>query len=117
MLPPVRATLAADSTANGLLSGRVYRHGSAPQNVQRPYVTWSAPAGAPENTLDAPEMDAWRIQVDCWADSDSGIEALAQAVRNALEPFGVIVAYIADERDPETGRFRFGFQMDWMLGR
>jgi hypothetical protein len=117
MLPPIRATIAADATANGLLSGRVYRHGSAPKDVARPYVTWSVPGGAPENALDGAEIDVFRVQVDCWADTDASVETLASAVRTALEGSANVVAYVADERDLETQRFRISFQLDWIYMR
>jgi hypothetical protein len=117
MLPTIRAILAADATANALLAGRVYRHGSAPQNVARPYVTWSMPAGDADYTLDGPDADHARIQVDCWHDTDAGVEALGVAVRNALEQQASATHYIANERDPETQRFRIGFQFDWITSR
>ena len=117
MLPDIRALLAADPTANGLLAGRVYRHGYAPQGVARPYVTWSLPSGEADYTLDAPVMDRFRVQVDCWSDTDAGVETLAEAVRNAMETRTTATLYIADERDHETQRFRISFQFDWIADR
>ena len=117
MFPTIRALIAADATANGLLSGRVYRHGSAPQNTARPYVTWSVPGGVPENTFDGPTHDNFRVQVDCWHDSDSGIETVAEAVRNALETSAYCVGYLANEEDPQTGRYRISFAFDFIESR
>lgn len=117
MLPTIRAYIAADATANGLLSGRVYRHGSAPKGVVAPYVTWSVPGGAPENTFDGPTHDDFRVQVDCWHDSDSGIETVAEAVRNALEGHAHCVGYLANEKDPQTGRYRISFGFDFLESR
>jgi hypothetical protein len=117
MLPEIRALLAADVTANGLLSGRVYRHGSAPQTVARPYVTWSIAGGAPENAFDGASCDDFRVQVDCWSDTDTGAEALATAVRAAIEPSAHLVAYVANERDFTTQRYRISMQFDWIEPR
>jgi len=38
-------------------------------------------------------------------------------VRAALEPSGHLVAYIADERDPVTQRFRISYAFDFILSR
>lgn len=117
MLPPVRATIAANATANALLAGRVYRHGEAPQGVVRPYVTWHIAGGAPENGFDGAHVDVFRVQVDCWSDSDEGVATLASAVRGAIEGSAHLVGYIANERDKETARFRIGMAFDWIVSR
>ncbi|WP_009522324.1 DUF3168 domain-containing protein [Imbroritus primus] len=120
MLPPVFAALKASPAVTALIGSsplRAYRHGAAPQAVARPYVTWSAPGGSPENAFDGACADVFRVQVDCWSDTDAGVEALAVAVRAALEPSAHLVAYVADERDFETQRFRISFQFDWILKR
>lgn len=96
---------------------RAYRHGMAPEGVARPYVTWSVPGGAPENTFDGADADVFRVQVDCWSDSDEEVELLASAVRAALEPAAHLVAYVADERDFQTQRYRMGFAFDFILSR
>jgi hypothetical protein len=49
---------------------RAYKHGSAPQAVAGPYVTWFVVSGAPENQLSGrPPVDAYQVQVDCWSDN------------------------------------------------
>ena len=101
MLPQLRALLAADATANALLAGRVYRHGEAPQGVAAPYVTWSLAGGAPENGFDGAACDDFRVQVDCWSDTDAGVETLASAVRAAIEPAAHLAAYVANGKDAE----------------
>jgi hypothetical protein len=117
MLPTIRALLASDTTANGLLSGRVYRHGSAPQEVARPYVTWSIAGGAPENHFDGASCDDFRVQVDCWTDDDAGVEALAAAVRAAIEPSAHCVGYLVNARDFETQRYRISMAFDFIEAR
>lgn len=117
MLPPIYPLLMASSAVQALIGDRAYRHGSAPQGVLRPYVTWSAPGGFAENAFDGADADVFRLQVDCWADADDAIETLASAVRAAIEPAAHLVAYIADERNFETRRFRIGMTFDFILAR
>jgi hypothetical protein len=117
MFPTIRALLAGDPTANGLLSGRVHRHGDAPQGVSRPYVTWSVPGGAPENAFDGASCDDFRVQVDCWSDEDEGVVTLASAVRSVLEQSAHCVGYLENGRDRETGRYRISMAFDFIVGR
>lgn len=110
----VVALIGQDDAADPM---RVYRHGSAPQGVMRPYVTWSVPGGAADNTFDGGDADVFRVHVDCWADGDDAIDALALAVRDALEPAAHLVAYLADERDFQTQRYRISYAFDFIEGR
>lgn len=114
MLPPIFTTLRASNTVVTLVSSRIYRHGSAPQDVVTPYVTWSVIAGVPENTLsELPSIDRLPVQIDCWHPTDAGIEELAKAVRDAIEPHAHMTGIPLDGRDPETKLYRIGMQFDW----
>jgi hypothetical protein len=120
MLPLVFPLLKNAPAVTALIGAspvRAYRHGNAPQDVVRPYVTWSVPGGAAENTFDGADADFFRVQVDCWSDDDTQIEALAAAVRAALEPAAHLVAYLADDRDETTKRYRMSFAFDFILSR
>jgi len=119
MLPLIYPLLRDAPAVTALIGSppRAFRHGTAPQNVPKPYVTWSVPGGAPENTFDGAASDLFRVEVDCWSDDDTQVETLAAAVRAALEPSGHLVAYIADERDPVTQRFRISYAFDFILSR
>jgi len=117
MLPPVESLLMASAPLQALISGRSYRHGFAPQDVLRPYVTWSVPGGFAENALERVDADVFRLQVDCWADSDQSIENVASATRAAIEKAANLTAYIADERNPDTGRYRIGMVFDFIQPR
>jgi hypothetical protein len=122
LLPAVYPILRDDAGVAALISGRVYRHGSAPQNVVAPYVTWSLVTGTPENTLgDLPRVDRHEIQVDCWSENTGsgsrGIETLAQAVRDALEPVAHCTAINLDERDVDTQRYRISLQFTFWTDR
>lgn len=116
MLPAVFQALKASSAVKAIVGTnppRVYRHGQAPQDTDKPYVTWFLVAGVPENNLsDPPPVDRASVQVDCWHQTDSGVEALATAVRDALELVGVVTNYIVDQREPETKLFRMSLQAD-----
>lgn len=113
MLPAVFPLLKASSAVTALLGTnptRAYPHGTAPQNVAGQYVTWSIVTGLPQNTIDeAPRIDAQTVQVNCWSaqagTSSKDIEALATAVRDAIEPTNHMVAGPANGQDPETKRY------------
>lgn len=97
---------------------RVYRHGEAPQGVARPYVTWQLVSGSPDNTLsELPLVDRIVVQVDCWHPDDAGVEALATAVRDALELHGHMTAVLLDQREPDTKLYRIAMQFDVWLSR
>lgn len=120
MLPPVFATLRASSAVLALLGTppRVYRHGDAPQDVPRPYVTWSLISGLPENNLsDPPPVDHLVIQVDCWSQTDEQVEQLAIAVRDAIEPYAHMTGFPVNERERDTKLYRISLQFDWWLSR
>lgn len=120
MLPLIFPLLAGSAAVTALIGSnpvRAYRHGMAPQGVAAPYVTWSVAGGAPENAFEGACADQFRVQVDCWFDSDTDVEALASAVRDAIEPAAHLVAYLADERDATTGRYRISYAFDWWSKR
>lgn len=116
MLPPIYATLKA-SPVDALTGGRIFRHGSAPQDVAAPYVTWFA-FGAPENQLSGPPpLDRMTVQVDCWHADDAGVEQLATAVRDAIEPHAHMTSMPIDDQEPDTRLYRMALQFDWLLAR
>jgi len=116
MFPLVYALLSQDSDVASLVGTRIYRHGSAPERVEAPYITWFVVSGVPENNLsDSPPIDDYLVQVDCWSDNDgtgdTGIETLALAVRTVLETDTHVESITADGRDPDTKRFRASLQV------
>ena len=122
LLPPVfQALKASDAVKNivGTNPPRIYRHGAAPQDaIAGPYITWLLVAGVPENNLsDTPPFDRMTVQVDGWHGSDAGVELLALAIRNALEPYAVSTQILLDDFESETRLFRIGQQFDWLLDR
>lgn len=120
MLPPIFTTLKAAGAVTALIGNppRAYRHGSAPQDVIKPYVTWFIVGGVPENNLsDLPQIDRLPVQVDCWHTTDAGVESLAVAVRNALEPVCHMTNILIDEQEQDTKLYRIVLQFDYFLNR
>lgn len=124
MFPNVYAWLKASSAVTGIIGSppRAYEHGSAPQGVTAPYVTHFVITGNPENSIsDLPPCDRYSIQVDCWSDNAGsgslGVKTLAEAVRDAIEPHGHVVAITPNQKDPDTQRYRIGLVLDVWLNR
>lgn len=120
MLPPVFVTLKASSAVRAIVGtspARIYRHGNAPQDVAKPYITWTA-FGAPENQLSGtPTTDKYTVQVDCWHQTDKGVEDMADAVRDAIEPVAHMTAIRDEPREPETKLYRVSLDFDWFNDR
>lgn len=115
LLPPVFALLKAAPAVTAILGAtpKVYRHGIAPQGTVAPYVVWMVISGDPENTLsDPPPVDRLTLQVDCYHTTDGGIEQLATAVRDTLEPHMNLTGIPIDQREPDTGLYRIALQFD-----
>lgn len=121
MLPAVFPILAAAAPVTALIGTnpvRAYAHGRAPQTVAAPYVTWATQGGAPENTLtDTPPVDSYAVRVDCWSDDGTQCDALATAVRDAIQSQAHMTSVVADDRDPSTNRFRISMQFDFWVYR
>lgn len=120
MLPPIKTTLQAAASVTAIIGNppRVYRHGDAPEDTSKPYVTWQVIYGNPENTLsELPASDRVSLQVNCWHTTDIGIVDLATAVRDAMEPFAHCTGMPVDQREPETKLYWIALQFDWHLSR
>lgn len=120
MFPRVYSTLSDSNAVTDILGSapRVYRMGEAPQDVVKPYVTWSTISGTPENQLSGlPSVDRMQVQIDCWHTTDAGAEALAIAVRDAVEPVAHMTSIPAVGRETETRLYRVTLQFDWFVDR
>lgn len=120
LLPPVFALLKASAAVTAILgvTPKVYRHGIAPQGTNAPYATWLLVGADPENSLsDLPATDRLIVQIDCFHTTDGGIEQLAEAVRNAIEPTAHLTGIPINEKEPTTGLYRIALQFDWWLRR
>lgn len=118
MLPNLYQILSNNTTVNTIISGRVYRHGSAPQMTEKPFIIWQLTSGSPENTLgNIPDIDSLSIQVDCYHQTDAGVIELATAVRDTLEPLAHMTGIPVDQREDETRLYRMTLEFDWWLYR
>lgn len=118
MLPNIYSILRANSSVLNTVSTRIYRHGSAPQDVVKPYITWFVVSGVPENQISgAPCVDVDTIQIDIWHETDTGVENLAYAVRDALDTAKYANQLILDTREADTKLYRIGFQVDVIRSR
>lgn len=121
MYPPIFAICAAAPAVTALLGTaptRLYPFGDAPQGVAYPYAVWQTVGGSPENYLgDRPDIDSFTLQVDVYADTGSSSRAVAVALRDAIEPHAYITHWGGESKDPDTGRYRFSFDVDWHVSR
>ena len=118
MLPNVYQILRLNSTVVSTVDKRIYRHGSAPQNVQKPYITWSLSSGIPTDVINAaPCADKNTVQIDCWAESDSQIETLAYAVRDALDLQLISNRIMINSRESDTKLYRIAIEADIIASR
>jgi hypothetical protein len=118
MLPPIYRLLKDHSPVATIVATRIFRHGNAPQDTARPYVTWFMVSGVPENQLSGlPGHDRCTVQVDCWHQTDNGVQDLAEAVREAMEADAHMTGVIANEREAATKLYRIGLQFDYWLPR
>lgn len=113
MLPLIYQTLRANATVLSTVGTRIYRHGSAPQAVTVPYVTWFLVTGTPEDQLSGkPCNDVDTIQIDVWHNTDTGVEALAFAVRDSLDEAGHSNRFVVNTRETDTKIYRIAIQVD-----
>lgn len=118
MLPNVYQILRTNSTVLSTVGSRIYRHASAPQNVQKPYITWSLASNSPENVLNAtPCHDRDIVQIDCWSETDEGIETLAYAVRDALDSAMITNRFTINLRETDTKLYRMTIEADFIRSR
>ncbi|SDO72830.1 Protein of unknown function [Halomonas shengliensis] len=121
MHPPIFPICAADPAVQaqlGTLPTRLYAWAEAPQEGATPYAVWQVITGAPENHLgDAPDVDRFTVQVDAYARTGAEVLALAEALRDAIEPHAYIVRWGDQTTDPDTGLRRYSFDVSWHVLR
>lgn len=123
MRAPIFEACWADTTVQSLVGGtelRVYQFGDAPQDCKVPYVTWQVVYGEPFNSLnDRPTMDSFGLQIDVIGPEDDPRPArlLTKALVNAIEPYGYVVSWNGESRDPETKQYVVTFTVDWIVTR
>lgn len=113
MVPPVYALLSADAAVTALVPAvRIRGQGYAGETPTRPYITHQTISGNPANYIAGrPGIDAFRAQIDVWADTAAEAKTIAEAVRDALELDAHCVAIMGDDYEPEAKLHRYSF--DW----
>jgi hypothetical protein len=119
LLPPVFTALRAAPAVVDIVGTRIYRHGRAPQDAQAPYITWFLASASPQHTLsEAPTVDRCQLQLDCYHSDDAGVEALAEAVRAAIEAEACVTGTPINNFDAlGTRLFRIAITADWLHAR
>lgn len=126
MFPPIFPVVAASSAVKAIIGSnpvRFYQFGFAGDNPQKPYAVWQRVYGQPQNYInEAPDMDSFTLQIDCYAEGNSSgantVRNLAAAIRDAIQfPHCHITSWLGESIDPETKNHRFGFQCDWFVPR
>lgn len=121
MIAPIFPVCAASSEVISLIGGdhlRLYPFGQQDDDVFYPYAVWQNIGGSPENYLaQRPDADSFSLQVDVWADTPEQAIAVAKALRNAIEPHAYITRWGDQDRDTETKRYRYSFDVDWIVRR
>jgi len=120
MNPPIFEVCSADLTVQSRLGdpARLYPFGEAEPNPVKPYAVWQIVGGSPENYLDcAPDIDAMAVQIDCYATSAALARAVAQSLRDAIEPVAHITRWSGEDRDRDTNLYRYSFDVDWLVPR
>ncbi|MCZ4058220.1 DUF3168 domain-containing protein [Pantoea sp. LMR881] len=121
MIAPIFAVCAASADVNRLIGGdtlRLYPFGMQDDNVIYPYAVWQNISGSPENYLARrPDADLFTLQVDVWADTPDEAITVASALRDAIEPHAYITRWGSQDIDSETRRYRYSFDVDWIVMR
>lgn len=120
MTAPVFQALKASATVKNIVGTNPPRiwHVDAPQDRERPYITWFEVVGTPENTLsETPATDRSTVQVDCWHKTQQGAQLLYESSRDAIEPYAHMTSTVFDGKEPETDLYRKSAQFDWFVDR
>jgi hypothetical protein len=119
--PPIFQVATGDPAVTTLLGAnptRLYLFGLAPDNPAGTYCVWQVVNGNPDNYLAGrPDVESHELQVDVYAATASEARAAGQALEYAIELSASISSYNGENKDPETGRYRYSFSVDWIVRR
>lgn len=121
MNPPIFELAAESEAVTDLLGSnplRFYLFGEADQKTPRPYAVWQTVSGSPENLLnETPKGDSWGVQIDAYALTATAARDVGEALRDAFEPAGYVVAWNGEYREPDTKLYRYSFTVEFMTSR
>jgi hypothetical protein len=123
MTPPIFSILSANGTVTALIGSNPVRcfPDMAPQTdaqtpIQRPYVVWSTVVGTAYNVMEGPPPgDHTRTSLQVYADTAASRDAVYEACRAALDPFGYMASLNFSGVDPDTKRFTISFDWNFIL--
>jgi hypothetical protein len=97
---------------------RLYPFGMTDDILVYPYAVWQNISGAPGMYLDrVPDYDAYSVQIDVYGDTDSDVISAAVALRDAIEPRGYVTRWGNQGRNPDTLKYRYSFDVDFIVNR
>ena len=106
------ATLQADAGVTAIAGSKLYPH-IAPEGTAAPFMTFHMVVGTPYNIISrTTALEKKRIQINCWSDSYAGAQALAEAVKTALNSSGHLAVEIENYVDEAQLYRRI---VDWMF--
>lgn len=118
MLPLVYRLLRSNPEIKQAVGKAIYRHGIAPLDAPRPYITWFLVSNRPELQLSGtPCTDFDLIQVDVWSEGDAEVERIAGLVRGTFEAEGLAVRVVVNSFEDETKLYRIGLEVDFIRSR
>jgi hypothetical protein len=114
MFPKVYRTIHTPAVA-AIVADRIGRHGEIGPTTDKRYITWQIIGDDPQLQLSGdPCTNFTAVQIDCYHDQDAGAEALAVAVRAALNAARIANRVVIDGRDTDTRLYRVGLQADFI---
>lgn len=121
MIAPIFSVCAASQEVRDLLGSdpvRLYPFGKQDDVIVYPYAVWQNIDGEPENYINQnPDIDRFSIQVDVYGDTDDDVIAVARALRDAIQRKAYITRWNGQSRDDATMKYRYSFDVDWLVNR
>jgi len=121
MYPPLFDVANASSAVKALIGSspvRLWPFGEAIQGAALPYVVWQSIGGRPENYItNVPDIDNFNLQVDIYGATAASVRAVAQELRDVIEPVAHITSWRGERKDFETSNYRFTFDVSWFVKR
>ncbi|MCC3720526.1 DUF3168 domain-containing protein [Rouxiella badensis] len=120
MIPPLYSVCATSQAVMEVLGDdvRLYPFGESADDVIYPYAVWQNIGGAAAMFLgNRPDVDSFSIQIDVYADTPVQVLAVTKALRDAIEPHAYVTRWGNQDRDPDTKRYHYSFDIDWIVKR
>lgn len=110
--------LSTNTGVTTLVDQRIYRAGSAPQDVAGDYITWQVIGGFTESYIaESPSIDRELVQIDVWSKDAQRCQDIKDAVLAALEPYGYLDGLPQDSKEEDTQLYRYMLQFHFWAAR